>query len=444
MSSRLPRYDEAYVWAWLPGATRPVVAGRLSAQDELVVFNYGKSYLERPGAIPLYLPELPLQPGELPLPDGLTMPGSIRDAAPDAWGRRVILNRKFGVQGDEPDKLELSELTFLLESGSDRIGALDFQRSPTVYESRSQANATLEELVQSARRVEQGIPLSAELDQALHHGSSIGGARPKALIEDGAVKQVAKFSSSSDIYSVVKAEFIAMRLASLCGINVAPVSLVTAAGKDVLLVERFDRVKADGGWQRRMMVSALTMLGLDEMLARYASYAELAEIIRHRFTDAPATLRELFSRIVFNVLCGNTDDHARNHAAFWDGKALTLTPAYDICPQGRSGQEASQAMLITDTDRMSRIATCLDAAHHFLLSEQDAIDVVAAQLHCIGEHWLDVCDEAELNEPERNFFWGRQFLNPYAFTALDGKAGWLAGLARQPKENGAARTPFPR
>src|SRR5690606_2505758 len=134
-------------------------------------------------------------------------------------------------------------------SGSDRIGALDFQVSPTEYQPRLAATATLEELMESAERVEKGIPLSQELDQALHHGTSIGGARPKALIEDGAVKHVAKFSSSSDLYSVVKGEFIAMRLARLCGIDAAPVSLVRASGKDVLLVERFDRKRAANGWQ---------------------------------------------------------------------------------------------------------------------------------------------------------------------------------------------------
>lgn len=332
MSSRLPKYDEAYAWIWLPGATAPVVAGRLSASDGLVHFNYGRSYLDRDEAIPIYLPELPLQRGELPLPDGLTMPSSLRDAAPDAWGRRVILNRKFGVKGSELDSLDLSELTFLLESGSDRIGALDFQLSPNEYVARSPTNATLEDLIASAERVEQGIPLSPELDQALHHGSSIGGARPKALIEDGDIKYVAKFSSSSDVYSVVKAEFVAMRLAALCGLDTAPVFLTEASGKDVLLIKRFDRVKAPTGWQRKMMVSALTILALDEMMARYASYADLAEIVRHRFTEPQATLRELFSRVVFNILSGNTDDHARNHAAFWDGEALTLTPAYDVCP----------------------------------------------------------------------------------------------------------------
>ena len=429
MSSKVPTYDEAYVWVWLPGETAPVVAGRLYAHDGLVSFNYGRSFRELRRAIPLYLPELPLKAGELPLLPGLTMPGCIRDAAPDAWGRRVILNRKFGVKGDDVAQLDLSELTFLLESGSDRIGALDFQVSATKYEPRAQANATLEELVQSAERVEKGIPLTPEFDQALHHGSSIGGARPKALIEDGAVKHVAKFSSSTDLYSVVKGEFIAMKLAALCGINAASVSLVRAAHKDVLLVERFDRIKTDGGWQRKSMVSALTMLALDEMMARYASYQDLAEIIRHRFTVPSETLRELFSRIVFNILCGNTDDHARNHAAFWDGDKLTLTPAYDICPQGRSGQEASQAMLISGNNRMSRIASCLEAAHHFLLSAQDAVAIVEGQLRCIAENWPRVSAKAVLSPTDRNLFWGRQFLNPYAFTALEGSADALRTLA---------------
>lgn len=429
MSSKVPTYDEAYVWVWLPGATEPVVSGRLYAHDGFISFNYGRSYRELREAIPLYLPELPLKAGELPLLAGLTMPGCIRDAAPDAWGRRVIFNRKFGVKGDEVAKLNLSELTFLLESGSDRIGALDFQFSPTQYEPRAPANANLEELIQSAERVEKGIPLTPELDQALLHSSSIGGARPKALIEDGAVKHVAKFSSSTDLYSVVKGEFIAMRLAALCGINAASVSLVRAAHKDVLLVERFDRIKTKDGWQRKFMVSALTMLTLDEMMARYASYQDLAEIIRHRFTAPSQTLRELFGRIVFNILCGNTDDHARNHSAFWDGAKLTLTPAYDICPQARSGQEASQAMLISGNNRMSRIASCLEAAHHFLLDPPEAAAIVEGQLRCIAQNWSSVTQEAALSETERNLFWGRQFLNPYAFTALEGSADALRLLA---------------
>ncbi len=411
---------EAFVWIWLPDATQPVVAGKLEADDQgNIQFNYGKSYLERVHddlpAMSIYEPELPLRKGVLPLLDGLTMPGCIRDAAPDAWGRRVIINKKLGRKGKDADTDALGELTYLLESGSDRIGALDFQRSPSEYIPRSTTNVALEELLESATRVEQGVPLTPELDQALFHGSSIGGARPKALIEDHGKKYVAKFSSSADLYSVVKAEFIAMRLAALVGINTAPVKLVQAANKDILLIERFDREKAAGDWTRKAMVSALTLFGLDDMMARYASYETFAEIIRHRFDNPKETLKELFSRLVFNILCGNTDDHARNHAAFWNGKTLCLTPAYDLCPQNRSGNEATQAMLISGDNRLSKLKSCLEACHHFQLTANDAKAIFDTQREEIESHWENVCDEAGLSTVDRNLFWRRQFLNPFAF-----------------------------
>ena len=409
---------EAFVWIWLPEETKPIVAGRLEADNGNIQFNYGKSYLERVSdnkpAIPVYEPELPLKAGALPLPEGLTMPGCIRDAAPDAWGRRVIINKKLGLKGISTDTAELDELTYLLESGSDRIGALDFQRSPSEYVPRAANNASMEELIESAERVEKGIPLTPELDQALFHGSSIGGARPKALVQDQGKKYVAKFSSGTDLYGVVKAEFIAMRLASLAGLDVAPVKLTSAANKDVLLIERFDRAPKGNEWTRKCMVSALTMLGLDDMMARYASYETMAEIIRHRFTDPKETLKELFSRLVFNILCGNTDDHARNHAAFWNGKELTLTPAYDICPQGRTGNEASQAMLISGNNNLSQLGICLQAANNFLLSVDDAHAIFENLTAAIEQNWDIVCAEAMLSEVDRKLLWGRQFLNPFA------------------------------
>jgi serine/threonine-protein kinase HipA len=409
---------EAFVWIWLPGETEPVVAGRLEADNGNILFNYGKSYLNRIGdrkpAIAIYEPELPLKAGVLPLPEGLTMPGCIRDAAPDAWGRRVIINKKLGLKGASTDTAELGELTYLLESGSDRIGALDFQRSPTEYVPRTANSVSIEELIESAERVEKGVPLTPELDQALFHNSSIGGARPKALIQDQGKKYVAKFSSSTDLYSVVKAEFIAMRLAKLAGLNAASVKLAKAANKDVLLIERFDRVPKGDKWARKAMVSALTLFRLDDMMARYASYETLSEIIRHRFTDPKHTLKELFSRLVFNILCGNTDDHARNHAAFWDGKSLTLTPAYDICPQGRTGNEASQAMLIFDDNNLSQLKTCLETAHNFLLSEEEARETFDNLTAAIEQHWDAVCEDAELNEVDKKLLWRRQFLNPYS------------------------------
>jgi serine/threonine-protein kinase HipA len=418
---------EAFVWIWLPGATTPVVAGRLYADGDRLLFNYGRSYLARKDVIALYEPELPLRSGFLPLNPGLNMPNCIRDAAPDAWGRRVILNRKLGRSGKEIDTGELDELTYLLESGSDRIGALDFQLSAKNYVAREGSTASLEELQSATALVENGVPLTPELDRALLNGSSIGGARPKSMVESKNKKYIAKFSSQNDLYNVVKAEFVAMRLAEKAGLNAASVRIERAAGKDVILVERFDRQQVDDGWQRRGMVSALTLLELDEMMARYASYEDLATVIRHRFVKPKKMLNELYARIVFNILCGNTDDHARNHAAFWNGSELSLTPAYDICPQSRAGGEASQAMLIMGDQRTSQIALCLKAAPLFLLGVDEGTNVIGRQIDAIKEFWIEVCDEAALSEVDRNFMWRRQFLNAFAFVDAPEKLTALVG-----------------
>lgn len=408
-------HDRAYVWIWLPDATQPVVAGVLNRDGNRFIFNYGRSYLEREDAIPLYEPELPLVRGAIFPAPGLQQASALRDAAPDAWGRRVILNRLMGAQGRDVDPDRLDELTYLLESGSDRIGGLDFQLSATEYVPRASQSASLEELMQAASMVESGRPLTPELEQALFHGSSLGGARPKAMIEAGERKFIAKFSSSTDTYNVVKAEYVAMRLAACAGLNVAPVLLRHTAGKDVILIERFDRIRSHAEWQRRLMVSALTIFGLDEMMAKYASYEDLTDIIRQRFDAPKETLRELFGRLVFNIICGNTDDHARNHAAFWDGKKLSLTPAYDICPQGRAGNEATQAMLIIGDNRMSNLAVCLSASAKFLLSEQEAIELISHCIRSVHENWETICGEASLSEVDRRFLWGRAFLNPFIF-----------------------------
>lgn len=403
---------EAYVWVWLPGAEDPVVAGVLEPAGPIVNFTYARSYLEREEAFPLYLPELPLERGPIP-PRAGEIAGCISDAGPDAWGQRVILNHRVG--RDAVDTTDLGTLTYLLDSGSDRIGALDFQQSPSEYVPRTKGEAQrseLDKLAASASKVERGEPLSETLDQALLRGSSVGGARPKALLKDGSRKLIAKFSSTTDRYSIVKGEFVAMELARRAGLRVAGVELTHALGRDAILVERFDRPAAGG---RRPVVSALTMLELDELGARYASYADLADLIRARFTDPIATLHELFARITFNILTGNSDDHARNHAAFWGGAELTLTPAFDICPQPRAGGETSQAMAIgADGYRMSQVAGCVARAATYRLNEGEAREIIDHQVGVIGSQWDEVCDLAEMSKVDRAGFWRRQFLNDYA------------------------------
>ena len=231
---------------------------------------------------------------------------------------------------------------------------------------------------------------------------------------------LAKISLSSDQHSFVKNEYIAMRLAEKMGIIVAPVLLKSIHGRDILLVERFDRTIQKNGTYHKHMLSALSLLGLHEMEARYARYIDFADLIRQYSSDPKASLRELFSRLVFNVLIGNTDDHARNHAAFWNGHHLTLTPAYDLSPQLRVGHEATQAMIIGgESGNVATLKNVFSIHQHFLLSENDARNIIQQQLSILDTHWTNICDEAKLTTLERSRLWGSTVKSAYALQ------GWI-------------------
>ncbi|TVR42074.1 MAG: type II toxin-antitoxin system HipA family toxin [Planctomycetota bacterium] len=402
--------EPLYVWTWLPGLADPVVAGRLDAVGPELRFTYARSYRERPAAISLYGPELPLLAGQIPLPERLTMPGCIRDAAPDGWGRRVIDDQW---PPDTPHGPE-AECHYLLHSLSDRFGALDFQTSSEVYVPRGSGVRDLVQIQAAMDGIAAGLPLAEDVQAAAQRGTSLGGARPKAVIEHDGRSWLAKFSSSSDHYPVVASEALAMGLAAAAGIAVAPTQLIRIAGRPVLLVERFDRNNdPQGNWQRRHTVSALTLLGLSEQDARYASYEDLGHLLRGPLgRRGREDVRELYRRLLWNILVSNSDDHARNHAAFWDGEGVALTPAYDICPQPRHGGAASQAMAIIGDQRASVLSLCLQAAPTYLYTTAQARDCVAAMIDVIAERWLPMVEALAISPVDARLLWQRQFLNP--------------------------------
>lgn len=412
-----------FVWIWLPGKTDPVVAGQVIRQDgnDNILFGYGQSYRRNPDAISIFDLDLPLEDGLIEPAGGHNLASSLRDALPDRWGRRVIVNELLGNKRDEINEDAFSEMTFMIRSGSDRIGAIDFQESADEFLPRVSAEATLEELQSFADKIEAGEEVPEVLDRTILHGSSIGGARPKALINDTKTDQprklIAKFSAANDVFAMVKGEFATMRLAKLAGLDVAEIEIEQVLDREVLLVERFDRVPVNEGknWHRRSILSALTWTQETELAARHIAYSELADIIRSRFADPKQDLPELFARLTFNILVGNTDDHARNHAAFWDGKTLSLTPAYDIAPQKRGNNQANQALNIVPEKNAALLVTALEAAPSFQLSDVDAREIIARQIDTIRARWREVCDEAKMTNAERRYFEGRQILNAYAF-----------------------------
>lgn len=399
---------KAYVWIFLPGQVDPQIAGQVTKDNHLYYFNYGQSYLDNPNRIPLSPFELQLKAGNT-YPEGMnSIHSCLRDAGPDAWGRRLI-DYKYSY-------FQPNEIDYLLLSGSNRIGALDFQYSNKEYRSRDTKYVSLEDLLTVAELIESQKPIPDELDYALIRGTSVGGARPKALIQNNDKEYIAKFGLSQDTFNPIKAEYIGMQLAKKVGIHVPDVLLHKTLGKDILLVERFDREYLNNGIARKLMLSGLSLLKLNEMEARYASYINLAEIIRQRFDNPRAQLFELYKRLVFNILIGNTDDHARNHSAFWDGKKLELTPAYDLCPQIRTGQEATQAMAIEGSEgNFSTLKNALSVSAFFQLDSKSAKEIIEEIVTTIKENWDPICGMADISIVDKNKLWEKSIFNPFCF-----------------------------
>lgn len=402
--------DSLYVWTWLPGQTEPVVAGRVDQVGPLVVFTYGQSYRNRPDAISLFSPELPLKQGTQEPAEGLMIAGVLRDGSPDRWGRGVIERRR----GAAPNAL--GEIDYMLSSSSNRFGALDFQVGRETYRSRDEL-ATLDELHRAAIILDEGGELPPTLDTAMMHGTSLGGARPKATLtdEDGG-EWLAKFSSSDDrIFSVVNAEGAALELARRAGLDVPESRVVSSLGKEVLLVKRFDR---DGVGGRRHVVSGLTMAGTDEMYARYVSYPQILDALRVYAVDATKPGPELFRRIAMNIAISNNDDHARNHAAFWDGEHLELTPAYDLAPGQRSGDTFAQAMAYGRGERGARVsnfAALVGESETYGLGAAAAREVIDHLVATIRENWQEAADAARLSTADARRLFEKQILPRAAF-----------------------------
>lgn len=409
MTSDPGRPPRVFVWTWLPDASEPVVAGAIDRVGaDRLDFTYARSYLDNERAISLYTPELPLRRGAQEPPAGLAIAATLKDATPDSWGERVIANR-LGSAGRE-----LTLETTMLESGSNRFGALDFQHSAEEYRPRRDT-AGLDELYDAAEKVLAGESLTPAIGDALRDGTAIGGAHPKVLLSDDAgAEYIAKLSVSTDVHPAIKAEAVGIELARRCGLDVPAARVTQSLGRDVLVIERFDRLP---GGRRRHVVSGLTMLGLDALLgARYGSYPDMLDLLRELGLAPDEVGSKLFQRVVFNVAIGNNDDHARNHAAFWEGHSLDLTPAFDLTPQVRSTDTSDQAMAIgRDGSRGSRFAVCVAAAADYGLSRPEAKTIVDQIVSTIEAQWADAADVAGLSQAERNALWRRSILNRSTF-----------------------------
>lgn len=396
---------ECFVYIVLPGETDPVTAGRLVVTEinpgEFAGrFVYGKSYLARNNAVPIDPVELTLSDKvfETGLIDGLF--GAFRDASPDLWGR-ILIERYLG-------RADVSEMDYLLNSPDDRIGALSFglNQTPPAPARNFNKSIDLERLQMAANTVMAPDATKGSLEtraeELLLIGTSMGGARPKAVVADDDALWVAKFAHPSDRYDMALTEHAMLQLAQKCGISV-PLSKTVRVGEyNILLVKRFDRDKVGDAYLRHRMISALTALRTDDNPLRRDkwSYLLLADELRRFSADPARDARELFRRMVFNALITNTDDHPRNHAFIARG-GWQLAPAYDLMSFPMiSSERRDLAMICGAEGRVASKNNLLSECRRFMYNTDEAAALIADMAAFVSKNWYKTAKRTGLSEKD--------------------------------------------
>jgi serine/threonine-protein kinase HipA len=380
------RLDDLHLW-YLgdPASPRYVGALRLIAAGKGVSLRYHEQWLRTGFALSEDLPLLDtehLPPGRLAA-DAQRAVGAVDDARPDRWGEKVI---RFL---DRPKRLSLME--YLYYAGDDRFGALGVSTSSAVYSPR--AGGPLPRLSQAQQlseviaKIEAAEPISDVDAKIARAGGSLGGAKPKALIDVDGEQWVIKFFNGEPIDTPL-IEHAAMTLASRAGITVAETQVIRLTGANAVAVRRFDRERG-----RRIhsisagtAIRAATASGTEPEMG----YPELARILRRIGITQENTnqrdARELFRRMVFNILTDNTDDHEKNHSLlvvnpFGNGR-LKLAPAYDVVPSN-SGQ-GYQEFICGAQGRDSTLENAMSQCEAFGLRPGEAASDVAAIIDVVN------------------------------------------------------------
>lgn len=386
----------------------PVIAGVLEYDEagRSGLFRYARSYLDRPDAIPLAMrEEFALTPARVLETANEGIPGPIRDALPDYWGRLVFASRR------EMPVEKVRNADMLLARVAERAGFLDFSEQPEwPGNPRAAMDIPLIDdvhlLVQTADALADHRPISAEgefLLKLLAQGTSMGGARPKSVIRIGEALWLAKFPSIRDHFDVSAVEYATHAMARDAGITVPETRLLQLPdGRHVFLSRRFDRI----GHVRVPMVSALTALHLDEFENARGSYPAIGDVLRQQGDEHG--VRELFGRMVFNVLIRNTDDHLRNHALLYDraSKAWKLSPAYDLNP-GISrmgvGMEFGLSINIGAFGRAATLQNIQSSAAAFGVEPAESTRAISSMLDTIA-NWRKYFQDADVDSRTSEVF----------------------------------------
>jgi serine/threonine-protein kinase HipA len=402
-----PGTTECYVYMTLPDTTAFVPAGKFvlepnRAGTPIGRFVYGKSYLERPEAVPIDPVELKLGKTTYRTTALKGVFGALRDASPDYWGRRVIEKHA--------GRPQLGELDYLLYAPDDRAGALGFGLGQEPPAPKREFNKTLDlekllalaDAIIADEEMPKG-PEAAQVEDLMLIGTSMGGARPKAVVEDEDGLWIAKFNRPDDKWNHARTEHAMLVLARACGIESAESRIITVGDRDVLLVKRFDREKTEGGYLRARMISGLTLLRTEDTHQHRDrwSYVLMAEELRRVCAKPKEDAAELFRRMVFNALISNIDDHPRNHAAIAKNKDWRLSPAYDLTPSMPVSLERRDlAMSCGDWGRYAHAENMLSQSQRFFLKREEAEALITAMEEQIKATWYETARREGVSEKD--------------------------------------------
>ena len=368
------------------------------------VFEYSRQWLKQHGGI--------LLSGDLMNVPSLQHPrghdnvfGFVKDSFPDRWGRLLLDRReRLTAQSEGRPTRMLTNYDYLIgiedftrmggirykeEDSDGYINASDKYLVPPIESLRALCDACHEiELAEERNE----LPEQRWLDQLIDPGTSLGGARPKAnVVDTDGTLYVAKFPSKKDLENTELIEHFSHHLAAKAGIHVAKTRTIRISkNRDLLLSERFDRTK-DG--RRIHFASAMSLLGLDDGADSSTGngYLDIVDFILHSCTDVRQNLRELYRRVAFNVMFGNTDDHFRNHGFLLTPKGWTLSPAYDINP----GAKSHQCLLIDSYTEQSDINALLSASENYMLERQEAAEIIEGVRAAIKD-WRMIATELQI------------------------------------------------
>ncbi len=352
--------QSCYVYIQLPGTYEWVPCASLRVKEVGAnafegAFTYGKRYLTRPNVVALDEYHVPLSDKPHRFTKQKGIPGPVRDASPDAWGRRVIQAK---LQRPEAD---IREIEYLLNGPDDGAGNLRFGLTLQPPGPHRPYNRThqLQALIEAAQKLEEDGRLPHELLEELEPGTSMGGARPKVTVEDDNNIWLCKLPEKGDRHNIQRIEYATLELARAAGLRICATRLEKVGGKDVLMLKRFDREwnAQEKQYARLGFVSGLTVLDAEDgHLGRERwSYPLLADELRRWSNNPDQDQKELFRRMVFNAMVTNNDDHPRNHALLRSSSGWRLSPAYDIVPVPLVSQEKRDLAL--EVGRFGRAAS---------------------------------------------------------------------------------------